>query len=97
MRSRSKCAGLGSRVSCLLKTIGIVGSRKQLANMLGITPEILNAWLNRGVCVPLEYAIEIERITNGNMTWQEISPHLAHLQNDGQGLLSPIIFCMFRQ
>ncbi len=64
--------------AALIKAIGIIGSRKKLANIIGTTPDALNGWLNRGVCVPLEYAIEIERITKGNVTWQEAAPHLAH-------------------
>lgn len=64
--------------AALLKAIRITSSRRNLVKAIGTTPDAINAWLNRGVRIPLEYAIEIERVTNGEVTWQEVAPHLAH-------------------
>lgn len=71
--------------TALLKAIGIIGSRRSLAKAIGTTPDAINAWLNRGVNVPLEYAIEIERITASAVTWPEVAPHLAHFAKRWSG------------
>lgn len=62
----------------LLKAIEIIGSRKKLAKAIGTTTDAINAWLNRGVHVPLEYAFEIERVTGKRIKWVKIAPHLEH-------------------
>lgn len=64
----------------LLKAIKIAGSRNNLAKAIGTTTDAINAWLNRGINVPLEYAFEIERLTNGRVKWTRIAPHLAHFE-----------------
>jgi len=64
--------------TALLKAIKIAGSRRNLAKIIGTTPDAINGWLNRGVSVPLQYAIEIERFYFGEISWTEIAPHLAH-------------------
>lgn len=64
----------------LLKAVRILGSRASLANAIGTIPEVVKSWLNVGIRVPLEFAFEIQRVTNGQVTWQEISPHLARFQ-----------------
>lgn len=62
----------------LLLAIGKAGSRRKLAKLIGTTADNINAWLNRGVNMPLEYAFEIEYFMGGEITWQELAPHLAH-------------------
>ena len=54
----------------LLKAIGRFESRRKFAKRLGISPERLNAWLNRGVNIPKQYAEQIEQLTDGELTWQ---------------------------
>jgi DNA-binding transcriptional regulator YdaS (Cro superfamily) len=62
----------------LLRAIAIKGLMRNLSKDIVAMPDAMNAWLNRGVNVPLEYAIEIERVTKGEVTWQAVAPHLAH-------------------
>jgi DNA-binding transcriptional regulator YdaS (Cro superfamily) len=69
----------------LLRAIAIKGSMRNLSKDIGATPDAMNAWLNRGVNVPLEYAIEIERVTKGEVTWQKVAPHLAHFAKRWSG------------
>ncbi len=71
----------------LLKAVGIIGSRVRLANAIGTTTEVVKSWINSSILVPLEYALEIQRVTKGQVTWQEVSPHLAHF-NFNKGWLS---------
>jgi DNA-binding transcriptional regulator YdaS (Cro superfamily) len=72
---------------CLLtfRAIAIKGSMRNLSKDIGATPDAMNVWLNRGVNVPLGYAIEIERITKGEVTLQEVAPHLAHFAKRWSG------------
>jgi DNA-binding transcriptional regulator YdaS (Cro superfamily) len=62
----------------LLKAVSIIGSRVRLADAIGTTVEVLKSWINTGIRVPLEYALGIQYVTQGQVTWQEISPHLTH-------------------
>lgn len=78
----------------LLKAIKIKGSRRNLAKAIGVTPEVLNAWLNRGINIPLEYAFEIERATEGEVSWRDLVPHLAHFEKRWSGFVSNQYFFM---
>ncbi len=60
----------------LLKAIMIRGSRRILSKELGVSPQVINSWLNRRVNIPLQYALEIERLTEGEITWQSLTPYL---------------------
>ena len=80
----------------LLKAIGRFGSRRKFAIKLGVSPERLNAWLNRGVNIPKHYAEMIEQLCEGEVTWQELAPHLVHfkqrtLMDSGDSLLCEAI------
>lgn len=56
----------------------MLGSGKKLANAIGVSNDMINSWITRGVCVPLEHAFNIERVTKGAVPWTAVSPHLAH-------------------
>ena len=70
--------GVNGMSRALLKAVGIIGSRKKLAKQIGCTIHVLKKWINDNIHVPLQYALEIERVTEGQVTWQEVSPHLRH-------------------
>lgn len=64
----------------LKKAIAQFGSMSQLARKLGVRRENISAWLNRNVNVPLEYAFRIDRLTQGEVSWQElVQPHIVRL------------------
>lgn len=65
-------------VEALHRAIKHKGSRKKLCGELGVTGDRMKGWLNRGINVPLEYALEIERVTKGAVKWYEVASHLAH-------------------
>jgi DNA-binding transcriptional regulator YdaS (Cro superfamily) len=69
----------------LLRALAIKGSMRNLSKDIVATSDAINAWLNRGVNVPLEYAIEIERVTKGEVTWQVVALHLAHFTKRWSG------------
>ena len=63
----------------LQKTISLVGSISQLAKKLGVPRVTVSAWLHRNN-IPLEHAIQMERITNGEVTWQElVTPNIVRI------------------
>jgi DNA-binding transcriptional regulator YdaS (Cro superfamily) len=64
----------------LLEAINIIGSRKKLAQSIGATTDAINAWLNRHVHIPLEFALQIQHATNGKVQWTRLTPHLAHME-----------------
>jgi DNA-binding transcriptional regulator YdaS (Cro superfamily) len=62
----------------LLKAVAMIGSRAELAIAIGTTAEVVKSWINIGIHVPLEYAFAIQQVTQGQVIWQKISPHIAH-------------------
>lgn len=75
----------------LLKAINIIGSRKKLASAIGTTTDAINAWLNRNVHVPLEFAFEIQRVTQSEVHWTHVAPHLANYEKRWKKLsLEPV-------
>ncbi|HEX4044699.1 MAG TPA: YdaS family helix-turn-helix protein [Gammaproteobacteria bacterium] len=63
----------------LLKAIKILGSRRNLANLLGISPQRLNGWLNDEKSMGYEYAIAIEYLTHGQIKAEQLLPFEARL------------------
>jgi DNA-binding transcriptional regulator YdaS (Cro superfamily) len=50
----------------------IVGSQRDLANYLGVTPGAVSQWSTAGV--PVERCIDIEKATNGAVRCEDLRP-----------------------
>lgn len=69
--------------SSLKKAIDQFGSISQFAKKLGVRRENVSAWLNRNVRISLEYALKIDQLTNGEVSWEELTPtHVVRLLKD---------------
>lgn len=60
----------------LKKVISIVGSQALLAKAIGVKQPAISHWLHRDKNIPAEYAIKIERATNGAVTRYELRPDI---------------------
>lgn len=58
----------------LHKAIYSLGSVKQLAKKLGIHREHVYAWIKGISQIPLEYALQIEYLTDGEIHWKDLVP-----------------------
>lgn len=58
----------------LHKVIDNLGSVKQLAKKLGIHREHVYAWIKGVSQIPLEYALQIEYLTGGEIHWKDLVP-----------------------
>lgn len=58
----------------LHKAIYSLGSVKQLAKKLGIHREHIYAWIKGVSQIPLEYALQIEYLTGGEIPWKDLVP-----------------------
>jgi len=71
-------------ISHLKRAVDVAGSQKALAEQIGVQPQLIWAWINRGN-VPVERCTAIEQATNGQVTrkdlrpddWEAIWPELA--------------------
>lgn len=63
--------------SPIQKACDISGSQKSLADAVGVTPATVNQWVSGKRPVPSERCIDIERITAGAVTCEELRPDLA--------------------
>jgi DNA-binding transcriptional regulator YdaS (Cro superfamily) len=63
----------------LLRAIKIIGSRQKLAQLLGISPQRLNAWLNGSVDMGYEYAVALEHLTANQVTAADLTPNKAKI------------------
>ena len=61
--------------SALQKAIRYFGSQRALALALKTTSTRINNWLNRDKTIPFEYAIAIEKLTNGTINRYELAPY----------------------
>lgn len=52
----------------------LAGSLHKLAKMLGVTPAIVHRWATGEQEVPIIRAVEIEVLTNGAVTRQQLRP-----------------------
>ena len=60
------------------KAIYSLGSVKQMAKKLGIHREHIYAWIKGMSKIPLEYALQIEYLTGGEINWKDLVPfHMA--------------------
>lgn len=58
----------------LYKAIYHLGSVKVMAKKLGIQREHIYAWIKGISQIPLEYALQIDYLTNGEIHWKELVP-----------------------
>ncbi|MES2142504.1 MAG: Cro/CI family transcriptional regulator [Pseudomonadota bacterium] len=60
------------------KAIYSLGSVKRMAKKLGVHREHIYAWSKGLSKIPLEYALQIEYLTGGEITWKDLVPfHIA--------------------
>lgn len=57
------------------KAVAIVGSKSELANRLNITRQAVHNWYLTSK-VPVERCIDIEELTNGAVTCEQLRPDL---------------------
>ena len=56
------------------KAIYSLGSVKHMAKKLGIHREHVYAWIKGVSKIPLEYALQIEYLTGGEINWKDLVP-----------------------
>ncbi len=66
--------------TALHTAIRYFGSQKALAKALNISPFRINKWVNRDRRIPFEYAVAIEKLTNGLVNRFELAPHAGFLE-----------------
>lgn len=54
-----------------------IGGQSALAKRLGCTPPMVNQWLRSVRPIPRESAAEIERITGGKVSCEDLLPNVA--------------------
>lgn len=64
--------------SAVKKAAAIVGSQKALAEIVGVSPKSVWAWIERG-SVPAVYCVSIEMATGGAVTRRDLRPDDFHL------------------
>ena len=71
----------------ILKAAEIIGSQVALAAMLGTSKQNISSWI-RNSRIPAEYCPDIERITNGQVSCEELRPDInwSVLRNKKGGL-----------
>lgn len=62
-------------ISHLKRAIDLAGSQKSLAEQIGVQPQLVWAWIDRGN-VPADYCPDIERATNGAVRCEELRPDI---------------------
>ena len=61
-------------MSALQKSIEILGSQRLLAESIGVSPQTIWAWIDRGSLIPPEKCVLIERVTDRAVTRQDLRP-----------------------
>ncbi len=59
----------------LMEAIRFFNSQQKLSKVLGVSRKVINNWLNMCVRVPVQHAMSIERLTNGQILAEKLSPH----------------------
>lgn len=63
--------------TALLKAIQQFDSMQQFSEKLGVPRENVSAWLHKNVQIPLRYALRIEGLTQGKVSWKTlVLPHV---------------------
>lgn len=63
-------------MTAIFKAVQIVGSQKQLADLLGVKAPTVSQWLKGKRPVPVLRCPEIERITQGRVRCEELRPDI---------------------
>lgn len=58
--------------TALLKAIQQFDSMQQFSEKLGVPRENVSAWLHKNVQIPLRYALRIEGLTQGKISWKTL-------------------------
>lgn len=64
--------------SAVEQAAAILGSQKALADLLGVSPKAVWAWINRG-SIPPNYCAAIEKATDGKVSRNVLRPDDFHL------------------
>lgn len=62
------------RMEALQRAIDHFGNQSALARAIGVTPQMVTNWKDRGI--PAEQAVKIEHATSGAITVRELRPDL---------------------
>ena len=62
--------------SALEKAIRVMGTQAALASSIGASQQRVSSWIKRGMAVPAEFVLPIERATRGQVTRHELRPDL---------------------
>ncbi|BBB14789.1 uncharacterized protein RVIR1_10480 [Candidatus Rickettsiella viridis] len=60
--------------TALLKAIQQFDTMQQFSEKLGVPRESVSAWLHKNIQIPLEYALCIDSLTQGTVSWKELVP-----------------------
>lgn len=60
------------------RAASILGSQKALADLLGVSPQAVWAWIHRG-SIPPTYCVAIEKATDGEVSRNVLRPDDFHL------------------
>ena len=58
----------------VIRAAEIVGSQRSLAEHIGVTPGAVSQWALGLYVVPVERAVQIERVTDGAVTRRDLRP-----------------------
>jgi DNA-binding transcriptional regulator YdaS (Cro superfamily) len=59
----------------LIEAIRFFDSQQKLSKVLGVNRKVINNWLNMSVRVPVQHAMSIEILTDGEILAEKLSPH----------------------
>ncbi|MDE2104087.1 MAG: helix-turn-helix domain-containing protein [Patescibacteria group bacterium] len=57
------------------KAVRLFGSQSALARALGLKPQAIHLWVKHGR-VPMSRMLDVERVTHGRVTCEEMRPEL---------------------
>jgi DNA-binding transcriptional regulator YdaS (Cro superfamily) len=62
------------------KAIELAGSQQRLADKIGVTQRSVSTWLHDRI-IPINRAIQIERVTQGTVTREDLRPDIFSIKN----------------
>ena len=60
----------------LAKVIHFFGTQQKVGDSIGVSRKVINGWVNKGILVPVSYALSLERLTKGLVLAENLSPHV---------------------
>lgn len=69
------------KISPLQKSIGLVGSQRALAHLIGARQQYISRWLKTKK-IPAEFVLPIEKAVNAQITRHELRPDLYPLEDN---------------